>query len=107
MSVEGDVVLVYYEDQPAVYGRIEAVAPDVKKDWYRVTVLLLTMPAQPVTWILREAYIRGEPFTMGGKPMRLEPVKRVGPPSPPREEGPPQCPGGALKPAKVIPFKKG
>ncbi|MBW2006956.1 MAG: hypothetical protein JRJ16_02760 [Deltaproteobacteria bacterium] len=76
----GEVVLVYYEDKPAVYGRIEAIEPDVKKDWYHLTLLLLTIPTQVVTWILREAYIDGEPFTMGGRPMRLEGVERVGPP---------------------------
>ena len=27
-----------------------------------------------VTWILRDAYINGEPFTMNGKRMRLERV---------------------------------
>ncbi|MBW2103647.1 MAG: hypothetical protein JRH05_13505 [Deltaproteobacteria bacterium] len=56
----GEVVLVYYEDKPAVYGRIEAIEPDVKKDWYHLTLLLLTIPTQVVTWILREAYIDGD-----------------------------------------------
>jgi hypothetical protein len=75
---EGDVVLVHQKDKPALYARIEAIGPDVKKDWFQVTLLLLTLPAQVVTWILREEYINGAPFTMGGKPMRLEKVKRIG-----------------------------
>jgi hypothetical protein len=80
MNRVGDIILVYYQDNPATYARIEAIEPDVKKDWYQVTFLLLTFPAQTVTWILREEYINGASFTMGGQPMRLgeitwEPVK--------------------------------
>lgn len=71
MNREGDIILVYYQDKPATYARIEAIEPDVKKDWYQVTLLLLTFPAQTVTWILREEYINGDSFTMGGQPMRL------------------------------------
>jgi len=73
----GDVVLIYYEEQPAVFARIEAIEPDVKKGWYQVLLLILTLPVQPVTWILREEYIDGTPFTMGGKAVRLEEVRRV------------------------------
>lgn len=75
-NLEGDVVLVYYQDEPTVYARIEAIEPDVKKDWYRLTLLMLTIPAQTATWILREEYINGAPFTMGGRPLRIEGVKR-------------------------------
>lgn len=76
MPGENDVVLIYFEDNPAVFARIEAIEPDIKKDWYHVTLLLLTIPTQTVTWILRDAYIGGSPFTMEGKPVRLEPVER-------------------------------
>ncbi len=71
MNQVGEIILVYYQDKPATYARIEAIEPDVKKDWYQVTLLLLTFPAQTVTWILREEYISGDSFTMGGQPMRL------------------------------------
>ena len=30
------------------------------------------MPAQELTWILEPAQIDGEPFTMGGTPIRIE-----------------------------------
>ena len=75
-NTEGDLVLVYCEDQPALYARIENIEPDIKKGWYRVTFLLLSIPKQIVTWILRAPYINGEPFTMGGTAMRLEKVER-------------------------------
>ena len=77
MRREGEVVLIYFNEQPGIFARIEAIEPDVKKDWYRITLLLLTLPVQPVTWILRESYIDGESFTMDGKPVRLEEVKHI------------------------------
>jgi len=33
---------------------------------------MLQMPVQVVTWILKNDYINGTEFTMGGKKMRLE-----------------------------------
>lgn len=74
MTKEGDIVLVYYEDKPAIYARIEAIEFDVKKDWFQITLLLLTIPLQTVTWILREEYINGTIFTMGGHSMRIEKI---------------------------------
>jgi len=75
MAQENDIILIYYEDQPAGFARIEAISPDVKKDWYHVTLLLLQVPLQTVTWILRDVYINGEEFTMGGNRLRLEKVE--------------------------------
>ncbi len=78
MAQENDIVLIYFEDQPASFARIESIAPDAKKDWYHVKLLLLQIPLQTVTWILRDVYINGEEFTMGGNRIRLEKV--VAPP---------------------------
>ena len=75
MAKENDVVLIHLEDTPLTYARIESITADTKKDWYHVTLLLLQIPLQTVTWILKEAYINGESFHMGGKPMKLSPVK--------------------------------
>ena len=74
MATIGDVVLVHLEDQPVFFARIEDILPDHKKDWFHVKLLVLQVPMQTVTWILREAYINGSEFTMGGKRMRLEEV---------------------------------
>lgn len=68
----GDLVLVYVEETPSFYGRIEKIEPDVKPGWYQVTFLFLGIPARTVVWILREEYIDGAPFTMGGNPLRIE-----------------------------------
>jgi hypothetical protein len=96
---ENDLVLIHYEDKPLAFARIEAIAPDPKPGWYQVSLLMLQVPVHVVTWILRDTYIDGAPFTMNGKQMRLEKV--VGPPRPAAEIKPPSRePNGA----KVISF---
>ena len=75
MTVENDLVLVYFEEKPLAFARIESILPDSKKDWYHVKLLLLQIPLQVVTWILKDVYISGTEFTMNGKKMRLEKVK--------------------------------
>ncbi|MFP4158650.1 MAG: hypothetical protein ACOC0W_08130 [Desulfosalsimonas sp.] len=75
MAAENDIVLIYYEDQPVVFARVENIEPDVKKDWYHIKLMLLQLPVQTVTWILRDEYINGGEFTMGGNRMRLEKIE--------------------------------
>ena len=77
MPSENDILLIYFEDKPAAFARIESIEPDIKKGWYQITLLMLIIPMQTVTWILRDAYIEGAPFTMGGRSVRLEAVKRA------------------------------
>jgi hypothetical protein len=72
MAQEKDIVLIYFEDKPVVFARIEDIQADSKKDWYHVKLLLLQTPLQTVTWILRDIYIDGEEFTMNGKRVKLE-----------------------------------
>ena len=103
---EGDVILIHYQDHPVAYARIEAIHPDIKKDWYQVTLLLLTLPAQVVTWILREEYINGTSFTMGGQSVQLERVRRAAPGRAPGGDRGPKGPKPAEKASKVIAFKK-
>ena len=74
MAIENDLVLIYFEDNPLSFARIESILPDSKPEWYHVTLLLLQIPVQVVTWILRDVYISGSEFTMNGKRMRLEKV---------------------------------
>ena len=84
MATENDLVLVYFEDKPLSFARIEEIVPDSKPNWYHVKLLLLQIPIQVVTWILRDVYINGEEFTMNGKRMRLEKVEA--PPEPDQAE---------------------
>jgi hypothetical protein len=83
MVTRNDIILVYFEDEPAFYARIEEMDRDVKPGWFRVRIQVLSFPVQDVTWILRAEYIDGAPFTMGGKAMRLEKLeplsKLIGP----------------------------
>lgn len=72
---EKDLVLIYFENEPTGFARVEEISPDIKKNWYHIRLLLLNLPLQTVTWILRDAYIDGEEFTMGGHKMRLEKVE--------------------------------
>lgn len=74
MTQVGDLVLVYMEGSPAFFARIEEIAPDIKPEWFQLKMLVLQVPLLVITWILREAYINGEEFTMGGRAMRLEKV---------------------------------
>ena len=75
MAAENDLVLIYFEDKPLAFARIENILPDSKNDWYHVKLLLLQIPLQVVTWILKDVYINGTEFTMNGKKMRLEKVE--------------------------------
>jgi hypothetical protein len=89
MAAENDIVLIYFEDQPLSYARIEEILPDAKPDWYHVRLLLLQFPLQVVTWILRDVYINGNEFTMDGKRIRLEQIEAPQPvqtPSEPKDE---------------------
>jgi hypothetical protein len=74
MAKEKDIVLIHFEDQPLSFARIEEILPDSKPDWYHVKLLMLQIPLQVVSWILRDRYIMGDEFTMNGKRMRLERV---------------------------------
>jgi hypothetical protein len=74
MAKENDLVLIYFEDKPLVFARIESILADSKPNWYHVKLLLLQVPLQVVTWILRDVYITGAEFTMNGKRMRLEKI---------------------------------
>jgi hypothetical protein len=75
MATVNDVVLLYLEDTPVSFARIESILPDAKKDWYHIRLLMLQIPMQVVSWILKNDYINGHEFFMNGKKMRLEKVE--------------------------------
>lgn len=107
MATEKDIVLIHVEDQPAGFARIESILPDAKNDWYHVKLLLLQVPLQTVTWILKNDYINGVEYTMGGNRMRLDLVESPVEPDPAEEEAGPesQAPGRSeAGDAKVISF---
>ncbi len=75
MATEEDIVLIYSGDIPLTFARIEEISADIKPNWYHVKLLILQVPLQPVTWILKDSYINGEEFTMDGRKVRLELVE--------------------------------
>jgi hypothetical protein len=77
MVQPGDLVLVYMEGNPAFFARVEDISPDFKPEWYQVKLLVLQIPLMVITWILRSAYINGDEFTMGGRPVKV--VKVISP----------------------------
>ena len=97
MATINDIVLVYFEKEPLFYARIEDINPDVKPGWYSVRIQALTMPTQDISWILREEYIDGAEFTMGGKAMRLEKLEPLVPGQAPVENS---APGEKKRPAR-------
>jgi hypothetical protein len=76
-----DLVLAHIDNKPAFYARVEEILPDVKPGWWKVRLLVLTVPLQVYTWILDESQVNGAPFTMGETPIMLE---KVVPPEPPK-----------------------
>ena len=97
----GDVVLIHHKGKVVLYARVEEISADVKAGWWQIRLLFLQMPPQEVTWILREEYIDGGEFTMGGDAMRLERLPAPsGQPAPPPQ---PPAPGPASgAPGKVL-----
>jgi hypothetical protein len=89
MTTINDLVLVHLDRQPVFYARINDINPDVKRGWYQVELLVLSLPSQTLVWILEDSQIQGEEFTMGGRPVRLEviPPKDLSEPSSPSPEG--------------------
>lgn len=75
MTIVNDVVLIYLEDTPISFARVESILPDAKKDWYHIKLLMLKIPLQVVTWILKDDYINGQQFHMNGKKMKIEKVE--------------------------------
>jgi len=107
MAGIGDVVLIHFKEEPSFFARIDAIEPDIKKDWFHVKLLILAIPLTSVTWILREEYLNGVPFTMEGNPLRIEPVKPLEPDVYGREDKTGMPEGKrAAKGSKVIPFAK-
>ncbi|HSH70411.1 MAG TPA: hypothetical protein VK997_10870 [Deferrisomatales bacterium] len=67
-----DVVLVYVDDEPTFYARVEEILLDRKSGWRQLRFQVLTLPPQELTWILEPNQIDGDTFTMGGTPVRIE-----------------------------------
>jgi hypothetical protein len=74
MATIHDLVLIYVDGKPGFYARIDEIIPDFKPGWWQVKLLVLTFPLQVFTWTLDEFQIEGADFSMGGTPLRMEPL---------------------------------
>lgn len=109
--VPQDLVLVHIEHKPAFFARVEDINPDLKRNWWQVTLFVLALPMKIVTWTIDDDQIRGAEFTMGGTPVRIE---KVTPPSRASEEMEPVATETATasihpieqKQARILAFKK-
>ncbi|OGP50475.1 MAG: hypothetical protein A2Y79_06170 [Deltaproteobacteria bacterium RBG_13_43_22] len=90
MTGPNDLVLIYLENQPVFFARIENITPDIKPGWLRMKFLILQVPVSLGEWILLPEYIQGEEFTMRGKKIIIQKVevpREESLPKPPKPEG--------------------
>ena len=71
---EGEVLLVFFQNEPAFFIRIENILADKKRGWWHVQFITLTLPINEMSWILKDDHIRGGEFTMQNNPVHLERV---------------------------------
>jgi hypothetical protein len=100
MTDIGDVILVYIEDKPAFFGRVEDMISDRKPGWLRLKFLILQVPPTLGEWILRPEYVQGNEFSMGGRKIRIEKVDA------PVEIQEPEPEPESTGSKKVIPLRK-
>ncbi len=74
----GDLVLIHLQGRPATFARVEDIRAQGRPGWFFCDLLVLTVPPQPMTWILEREQIDGVGFTMGGQPVRIERAPDVG-----------------------------
>ncbi|RJX33970.1 MAG: hypothetical protein C4525_08885 [Desulfarculus sp.] len=91
----GDIVLIHRQGEAIAFARVEQITADVKPQWWQIELLFLMVPPQSATWILRQEYIDGGEFSMGGDTMRLERLPEPAGQQAPRPEPPAgPVPGG-------------
>ncbi len=82
MFKSGEVLLIHFNEQPSFFVRVERIEADHKKGWWRLHMLILTIPLQNMVWILDDEQMRGAAFTMQGHPVRIEAVNAPAPEAP-------------------------
>ena len=75
MFSAGQVIIVYVDDEPGFFARVERVQPDRKKGWWQLTFLMLAIPLKSMSWVLDDEQMRGQPFTMNEVAMQIKQVE--------------------------------
>jgi hypothetical protein len=71
-----DIVLIYQGQNFLCFARVDNLEADIKPGWWQITLLPLKFPLQYMTWILRQEYIDGQEFAMGGELIHIERLQR-------------------------------
>ncbi len=90
----GDLVLIVAkEPQMLVYALVTDLVRDTsrKDEWWHLSLTVLTVPPQELTWTLRTAQMTGmEVFTMGGEERFVKAVNLIPTIAKPPENQPPE-----------------
>jgi hypothetical protein len=100
MVVEGEVILIHLDGSPAYFARVDRIEPDVKDGWWKLEFLLLTLPAERITWVIEEPHMAGAQFMIGETLIWIEQIPARSSGAKREEENRKPVPTGA----KVIPF---
>lgn len=98
--VEGEVILIHLDGSPAYFARVDRIEPDVKDGWWKLEFLLLTLPAERITWVIEESHMAGAQFMIGETLIWIEQIPTLSSGAKHEEEISKPVPTGA----KVIPF---
>lgn len=100
MVVEGEVILIHLDGSPAYFARVDRIEPDVKDGWWKLEFLLLTLPAERITWVIDESHMTGAQFMIGETLIWIEQIPSLSSGDKHDEGNCKQIPTSA----KVIPF---
>jgi len=100
MVVEGEVILIHLDGSPAYFAQVDRIEPDVKDGWWKLELLLLTLPAERITWVINESHMTGAQFMIGETLIWIEQIPSLSSGDKHDEGNSKQIPTGA----KVIPF---
>jgi hypothetical protein len=80
MVSENSIVLIHEKKSDVTfscYARVDKIEGDIKPGWYNITFKILIPGYEDLNLTLREEYLNGEEFTVGGNPIRIEEVPPV------------------------------
>lgn len=71
---ENDVCIIYVNDLPQGFIRIESIESDIKPGWYSVKFIELLFPIKVNTWKIDEEHLKGADINMKGFTFKLQPL---------------------------------
>lgn len=72
MIKENDVCIIYVNDLPQGFIRIESIEPDSKPSWYNVQFIELLFPLRVTKWKIDEEHLKGADINMKGFKFNLQ-----------------------------------